>query len=173
MIKVLEIPGPKWIEEYSEFAHKIVFNRLKPKSFDRIDYALLVVHVERDTPLAYVTVRETDHETVYWQFGGGLWGQKSILMARSYDAMLQYQAKKCQRMWTRIENDNWPMLKLALSRRLKICGVFVAGKTTLIEMLKEWTTDGDELDVLESLKPNARDEETAERDKVERPVNLG
>lgn len=154
MLRILEIPASSWIANFSEYAHRITFKEVKPKKFDRIDYALLVIDTETDSPIAYVTVRETDHETVYWQFGGAFWGQKSIKMARCYDEMLKYQSQKSRRMWTRIENDNYPMLRLALSRRLKICGAFHIGGTTLVELVKEWNS-GDSLNILEHAEPEA------------------
>lgn len=150
------------MNKFSEDAHKIVFGKLKPKTFDRIDYALLVIDEGTDSPIAYVTVRETDHQTVYWQFGGGLWGQKSIKMARCYDEMLKYQGTKSKRMWTRIENENYAMLKLALSRKLKICGVFTMNGSTLVELVKEWN-DGDTKHIRSDVKPALFNQEAVER----------
>lgn len=154
MLKILEIPASEWIEKFSEDAHRIVFKEIKPKAFDRIDYALLVIDAVSDSPIAYVTVRETDHQTVYWQFGGAFWGQKSTRMVQCYDLMLKYQGTKSKRMWTRIENENYPMLKLALSRQLKICGVFHLTGTTLVEMVKEWD-DGNGKHISKHAEPNA------------------
>lgn len=136
-MKVWEISKENWAT-FSEGAHRVVFEKEKPAYFDRIDYGLIAVTGD-DIMAGYVTVREVDHETVYWQFGGGFpWAQKSILMAKAYDALLAHQAGRSKRMTTFIENVNVPMLKLALSRGLKICGLRLTRETTLVEFVKEW-----------------------------------
>lgn len=138
MVKVLEISKTEWAK-CSEDAHRAVFNKVKPGHFDRIDYALLAVLEETDQPVGFVTVREVDHETVYWQFGGGFsWARKSILMGRTYDALLEAQSRKSKRMVTYIENENVPMLRLALSRGLRICGLRSLKESALVEFVKEW-----------------------------------
>lgn len=140
-LRVDEIQAAAWAL-FSRNAHMAVFAYEKPATVDRIDYALLVVDTEKDTPVAYVTVRELDHESVYWQFGGGFkWAQKSILMARAYDKLLEHQSRKSKRMVTRIENTNAPMLKLALSRGLQIYGVRAHHDHVLVELEKEWTNE--------------------------------
>lgn len=121
----------------SENAHLLAFEKSKPVAFDRIDYALLCV-AEDDKPIGYITVRELDHESVYWQFGGGFpWAQKSALVARAYDKCLDLQFTMSKRITTKIENTNYPMLRLALSRGWVICGCGHYNGTTLVDLIKE------------------------------------
>lgn len=150
-LNVLRISRDEW-KQYSASAHRAVFKAVKPAEFDRIDYALLCIDTVKDEPTGYVTVRELDHETVYWQFGGGFpWAQKSIWIARTYDALLNKQAEFAKRMTTRIENTNLPMLKLALSKGLIVFGVRTFGGETLLELGKDF--DGHSTKLLEHAQP--------------------
>ena len=135
---VLQIPSDTWITEYSETAHLLCFGKSKPASFDRIDYALLAVH--DDKPLAYVTVRELDPDTVYWQFGGVFpMMQKTLLVARCYKQFIDFQTTLCHRISTCIENTNLPMLRLAMAHGFKINGIRNY-QGILVELLYEQAT---------------------------------
>lgn len=152
-LNVLRVSREDW-KDFSANAHRAVFNSIKPAEFDRIDYALLCIDSGKDEPTGYVTVRELDPETVYWQFGGGFpWAQKSIWMAKTYDALLKKQSEFSRRMTTRIENTNLPMLKLALSKGLLILGVRIWDGATLLELVKEF--HGDDKHILKHADPKA------------------
>ncbi len=71
----LEVIDSKTWALHSEDAHKIAFGKVKPASWDRIDFALLAVD-DSEMPMGYITCREHDHETIYWQFGGAFPGTK-------------------------------------------------------------------------------------------------
>lgn len=136
-MEVLKLEKNTWLEYWSEDAHKLCFGTEKPKTFDRIDYALLVIDQEK--PMGYITVRELDHESVYWQFGGAFPGTKqTVFTVRGYDLFLEFQSKVSKRVTTKIENKNYPMLKLALSRRFMIVGCGHWNGTTLVDLVKEF-----------------------------------
>lgn len=156
MPNVKKLSPQEW-EMMSENAHRAVFGEIKPKHFDRIDYVLLAV--EDGKPVGYVTVRETDHETVYWQFGGAFeWARNSIVTVRAYDVFLDEQKKLgTKRIHTRIENKNYPMLKLALSREWVIMGCGVFRGTVLIDLVKEFYGNESELrEHVESVSSNKK-----------------
>jgi hypothetical protein len=154
MSTILQILPEEWAKRYSENAHRAVFGKIKPASFDRIDYALLYVVDEK--PAGYVTVRELDPDTVYWQFGGLFpWAQKSIRTISMIDETMAFQSKIAKRLVTYVENNNFSMLKFYLSRNLLITGIRHYNGSTLVELMKEWS-DGN--------NPNIRQHEHQQTD---------
>ena len=101
----------------AEDVHKVVFEERKPMSLDRIDYALLVVD---EKPQAYVTVREIDSESAYFQYGGAFPETKGT--AASYECwktVLGWAQEHYKRINFLVENDNKPMLRMAMSADFK------------------------------------------------------
>jgi hypothetical protein len=130
-MRVERIDAKDWAT-VSEFAHTYVFNSVKPASTDRIDYALLVT--EASVPMGYVTVRELDHETVYWQFGGAFpKAERSLKVLRGYKLMLEWTRRRYGRIRTYIANDNLTMLKLAMRVGFRINGVRLHEGKILVE----------------------------------------
>ena len=139
MIEVLVIGADEWKEKYSEQAHLIAFGKNKPASWDRIDYALLMVEAKTKTPSGYITCREFDHETVYWQFGGAMPGTKSTPKSLAcFDAALDWAKETYRRVTFVVENTNQPMLKLAMKREFQIIGVRNFRGSILLEHMKEF-----------------------------------
>ena len=158
-LKIERLNKQEWTK-FSEDAHAAVFGKVKPAEWDRIDYAWLVV--QGDKPVSYVTVRELDHESVYWQFGGGFpWAWKSILMNMSLQLMLAEQAKVSKSVSCRVENLNYPMLRLALKHGFLIIGTRHIKTTTLVELAKE-LSNGDDTNVSDDAESAASSEEAAD-----------
>lgn len=135
-VRVFKIPAEEWAA-HSENAHLATFAENKPANWDRISYALLIVHNE--IAQGYVTVRELDPDTVYWQFGGRFIPVRGSAMSlKLYRRLLEEQGKLSRYMTTFIENTNFPMLRLALAEGLKIIGIRNALGTVLLELVKEW-----------------------------------
>lgn len=114
--------SPEEWSELSEKAHLISFNTHKPKEFDRITFAMIVQNEKG--PMGYITARENDAETLYWQFGGSFPGTlESSLTFVGYKAFVEFCKSKYQRITTLIENDNFVMLKMAMKVGFKIVGI--------------------------------------------------
>jgi len=121
-MKVMEIQKDDWML-LSEKAHLIVFNEAKMASTDRIDFALVTENSKGDL-MNYVTCRELDSESLYWQYGGSFPGTKgSILSLRAVQALLEYcKAAEYKRVGFFVENTNLAMLKMAMK-----CGFLITG----------------------------------------------
>lgn len=131
--------SPEQWREYSETAHQSVFGKMKPASWDRISYALVVTNPINDEPIGYLTVRENDHESVYWQFGGAFPKyQKSTWAVRGYHDFIEYQKQFSKRAGTYVENTNTPMLKLALTYGFIPIGVRTVCGSTYVDLLLEF-----------------------------------
>jgi RimJ/RimL family protein N-acetyltransferase len=138
MIKVEPIDKFTWERDFSENAHKAVFAKIKPAYMDRIDYALLLVDEKFNTILGYIACRELDHETVYWQFGGGptdLRGKGKG--TECLEAVLEWAIPKYKRVTFFVENENYPMLGLAMKFGFKIIGIKNHKSSVLLEHVKE------------------------------------
>lgn len=136
MIKVERFSRAEW-REFSENAHFVCFGKHKPAEWDRIDFALLVVDEEK--PMGYVTCREIDAETLYWQFGGAFPGTRDTHRSfRGYQAFVDYCKPKYKRISTLIENDNLVMLKMAMKVGYRIIGVRSFKGSILLEHLLEF-----------------------------------
>lgn len=137
MIEVIKFSAHDW-KQYSEDAHKIAFSAHKPREWDRIDFALLVVTDEQ--PMGYVTCREHDAHTLYWQFGGAFPGTKdTILSFRAYQAFIDFCKPRYHRIVTLIENKNTVMLKMAMKVGFNIVGIRTFKGDILLEHLLEFS----------------------------------
>lgn len=135
-LRVVKFLPDEWAK-VSEDTHLAVFGTKKPASFDRISYALGVCK-DDGTPVLYVTVRENDHESVYWQFGGALGPAKgSIVAYRATCEAIRYQLERAKRISFLVENDNLPMLHLAMKTGFRIVGVRYFKNRVLLEHLLE------------------------------------
>lgn len=135
-IQVIKYSPKDW-EIYSESAHRICFHEIKPANFDRIDFALLCV--SNDVPCAYVTCREYDHETVYFQFGGAFPGTQGGMKSwKCYEKLTDFARTKYRRITTLIENTNTVMLKFAMKMGYRIIGIRNYGGSVLLEHVLEF-----------------------------------
>lgn len=118
--------------EYSETAHAICFGTHKPADWDRFDFALVVRTAEK--LMGYITCREMDAETVYWQFGGAFPETRGTASVwKGYQAFVEFCRGKYKRIGTLIENDNAGMLKMAAKIGFKIVGVRTYAGSVLLE----------------------------------------
>jgi len=135
---ILRYTPEQW-REYSEGAHAAVFGKNKPAERDRISYALLSVDEKTERLIGYVTVREHDHESVYWQFGGAFPALRNTTFpVRAYDEAIRYQQRLSKRIGTYVENTNYPMLKMALKFGFLIVGTRNFNGNVLVDLTKEF-----------------------------------
>lgn len=136
-MKVVKINPTEWAE-LSEKAHLIVFNEEKKASSERIDFALVTESTEK-VLMNYVTCRELDKSSLYWQYGGSFPGTKdTILSYRATQALLRFCKEQYERVSFYVENTNLPMLKLAMKCGFKITGVRNYKNSVLLEHLLEF-----------------------------------
>jgi RimJ/RimL family protein N-acetyltransferase len=135
--RILQLLPSQW-QSMSEDAHLSLFGEKRPSDMDRVDYVLLGVDDETNTPLAYITVRELDKESVYWQFGGTLPPTRQTVHSfRHYQEAVRWTLDRYQRITTLIENDNAVYLKMAAKVGFKIIGVRTFKGKVLLEHLLE------------------------------------
>lgn len=146
MIPIVEKLTPAQWAPLSENAHLVVFGRHKPASLDRIDFALLarkesktIDYGMRQNLLAYVTCRELDADTLYWQFGGSFPGTLGTVSSKTcMEAFLAWSREHYKRVSFLVENTNAPMLKMGLFFGFKIVGIRTFEGSVLVEHLKEF-----------------------------------
>lgn len=136
------MPPLQWAQ-YSEAAHLVVFEERRPWEMDRIDYALVAIDGEKRDGLGYVTARELDKESVYWQFGGAFPTIKNtIYVLKVYDKIIKWTKKQgYSRVTTYIENTNRAYMRLALTCGFRVIGTRTFKGTVLCEMLLEFDDD--------------------------------
>lgn len=128
--------GPEQWSQFSEDAHRACFSEFRPAYTDRIDFALLAHEPQERGILAYVTVRELDNESVYWQYGGAFENiAKSTLVYRSYAKFIDTMQGRYKRITTLVENTNVGYLKLAMKFGFRIIGVRNFKGSILVELL--------------------------------------
>ncbi len=121
---------------YSENAHLAVFDEKRPSEFNRIDFALLVV--ENENPLGFVTVRELDEKSIYWQFGGVFKTAKDTHKSfQVYKQGIDYCVNQgYENISTLVESENIVMLKFAFKLNFRIIGVRIFKNKVYCELLK-------------------------------------
>jgi RimJ/RimL family protein N-acetyltransferase len=132
---IKKLTPDEWAE-LSEAAHHVVFEEKRSWDMDRIDYALICE--EGGVPCGYLTARELDKESVYWQYGGAFPGTHSSSRAVAvYEALIDWTLERYQRITTLVENENVRYLKLALHAGFRIIGCRFFNGIILVELLRE------------------------------------
>jgi RimJ/RimL family protein N-acetyltransferase len=125
----------QWLE-ISDIAHSVVFGEVRPTSLERFSFALAI---EADGVIGgFITCHEMDSETLYIQYGGVLPKfQKTHHAMRGYKMLINHCIENYKRVWTRIENKNTAMLKMAMALDFIPVGISHFKEKLLIEMLLE------------------------------------
>jgi hypothetical protein len=138
MIKIVKIMKKEW-EQFSENSHLIVFKERRPVSLDRYDFAL-VAEGELSQMMGYITCREHDAESLYWQFGGAYPGTKNTSNAwEMYKLALEWTEMRYERVFTLVANDNYPMLHMHMKSGFVINGFRVVNDMKLVELHREFS----------------------------------
>lgn len=132
MIKVEILTPDEW-QLLAHDAHLTVFSESRDHSGDNISYALLAKEGEELT--GYLTAREVDRETVYWQFGGAFPGTRGTTRTvRTYEALVNWTRERYKRIVTFVLNTNIAYLRLAMASGFLISGIKYYEKTVLVEL---------------------------------------
>ena len=137
-IEIMQLDPEQW-SVFSEDAHRASFSEFRPAYMDRIDYALLAHDSTKRGVLGYVTIRELDAESVYWQYGAAFDSiAKGVLVSRVYQRFIDYMREKYKRITTLVENTNVSYLKLAMKMGFRIIGVRNFKGMILVELLLDF-----------------------------------
>lgn len=101
--------------------HSLVFGDEIPEEYFRYDFALFTEL--NGEPVSYTIVKERTSESAEMCFGGTVTDKRGIA---SKDSMTIFLATLCEQykyVYCQTKNDNFPMLRLALSFGGKIVGV--------------------------------------------------
>lgn len=135
-LRLVKISKDEW-KALASHAHLAVFSEKMPPEFDRIDFALLALKGsgDKDVPVAYMTLRELDAESVYMKHGGAFEPIKGTTVSMPcYVMMLNFLKEHYRRVTTLVENTNTVYLKMALSVGFKVIGLRYFGKSILLEL---------------------------------------
>lgn len=136
-MRVIRYEKEDW-KRYSKEAHLICFKENRAQDLDRIDFALFGVG-SGDVPCGYITCRELDAETLYWQFGGAFPSVKGTALSyRCYVDFAEWCRPRYKRILTFIENENVVMLKMAMKIGFRIFGIRNTKEQILLEHLLEF-----------------------------------
>lgn len=135
--------SPEQWKIVSEATHAVVFKEVRKPYMDRIDFALIAHDDEENVPWGYMTVRELDKETVYWQYGGSFPSIKgTINTAKCYEEYLKWhRVMEYKQVVTLVETENIPYLKLAMHYGFRINGVRMFKGEVLVELLNDLTKE--------------------------------
>lgn len=134
MINIKRFSKENWAL-ISKEAHAAVFGTVRDSAIERIDF-VLVATMDK-SPIGYITAREHDSETVYWQFGGVLMVHRGVSTLKAYMMAIEEMRRSYKRITTCILNTNFTMLKMAMKVGFIINGVKVINGNTLVELVKE------------------------------------
>ncbi len=133
------IEPKEWLQ-LEELSHTICFGEFRPSSLNKHHF-VIGGFVGRELS-GYFTCLEMDSETAYIQYGGAFPNyEKTPLVMRGYHLMLSELSKEYKRAWTRVENTNKAMLKMALQSGFLITGVYNFKGKILVELEIEFKTN--------------------------------
>lgn len=133
-VGVVRYTADEW-REYADSAHKLVFKKSRDPLIDRISFALLA-HLH-DSPLGYVTCREIDAESLYWQYGGALDEFRGFNAVRGFKAFFNYCSDRYKRITTLVKNDNVAYLHLLMKMGFRAIGIRMFQAEIFLEMYWE------------------------------------
>lgn len=137
-VELIKYTAREW-ELLAQASHFVVFNENRDPSLNRIDFALLMVDKKLDQPAGFVTIRELDKDSIYWQFGGIVpQYRKSINALQIFEHTIEWCKKDYKRITMLIKNDNFPMLKFAIYAKAKIIGCRIFHGEVYVEHLIEF-----------------------------------
>jgi hypothetical protein len=114
MIEVKKLNPEEW-SEFSKLAHAIVFEENRPAEMNRISFCY--VTEEDSLPLCFVTVRELDNESLYFQYGGAF--PSSIGTPKTKESLSktleQASSEGFKRVSWLVKNTNVAMQKLSFN----------------------------------------------------------
>ena len=135
MIELRRLTPEQWYA-FSEGAHQAVFGKQRDPWLDRISYALLAS--DGLDPVGFVTVRETDAESVYWQYGGALHQHRGPKAVRAFQEILGFTASRYRRCTTYVKNDNVGYLHLLMKMGFRAIGCRFTYGDIYLEMFREF-----------------------------------
>lgn len=137
-IEISQLDPDQW-SVFSEDAHRACFSEYRPAYKDRIDYALLAHDPYTRGILGYVTIRELDDESAYWQYGGAFPSiAKGTYVLRTYLKFVEFMSNRYKRVSTLVENTNVSYLKLAMKAGFRIIGTRNFKGIVLVELLLDF-----------------------------------
>jgi RimJ/RimL family protein N-acetyltransferase len=137
-VEIREFNANEWYR-YAEEAHKLVFKKQRDPWIDRITFAWLAY--TDSGAIGYVTCRELDCHSLYWQFGGSFDERRGIPAVRAFEAILEKAKDKYRRVTTLVENDNVNYLHLLMRKGFRVIGLRVFEGNILLELLINFTKE--------------------------------
>lgn len=134
-IELLRYTPEEWFA-CSEQAHCSVFNKKRPPWVERISYAL-VAQLGTEV-IGYATCRETDIESLYWQFGGVFDRAKPLRAVRAFRALLSDTRSRYKRVTTYVRNDNVGYIEMLHSHDFRVIGMRVVSGEIYLELYLEF-----------------------------------
>lgn len=136
--QVKKLSPEEWYR-YAEEAHRLVFKTNRDPWIDRISYALIVY--DDVGAIGYITCRELDCKTLYWQYGGALEERRGLPAFRAFEALLEEARGKYQRVTTRVENNNVGYLHLLMKNGFRIVGLQCFNGGVYLELVHNFKED--------------------------------
>lgn len=137
MIQIHQVPKEIW-PQLAQKAHKSIFGEALPSSQTKIDFTLLAVDPETQTPQGYVTCKELDDKTLNWSFGGAFPPARGHRAWTCFHELIR-KTKELgyKRVFFIVENKNSPMLKFAATAGAVIIGARILDSKCWLEHLME------------------------------------
>jgi len=134
MIEIIRCTPDEW-ENFAETAHKLVFKEVRDCGIDRISFALLAANGK--DAVAYVTCRELDRDSLYWQYGGAIDEYRGFVAVKAFSAFHEYCKSRYKRITTLVKNDNINYLHLLMKNDFRAIGIRNFKGEILLEMYWE------------------------------------
>lgn len=135
---IRQIQKEDWVQFLAESSYFLAFGEKREAALERIDFALLMTD-EKDEVAAFITCKEMDSETLYWQYGGAMPQYKgTIYSVRGYELFMKWAQERYKRISTRIENWNLPMLRMALKLGFVVTGTTTFKNRIYLELFNEF-----------------------------------
>lgn len=118
--------------ELGHYAHRLVFQENRDPLIDRISFALLAHNGEE--PVGYVTCRELDSESLYWQYGGAMDEFRGFTAVTAFKLFFDHCRENYNRISMLVKNDNIKCLHLLMKMGFVAIGIRFFGGDIFLEM---------------------------------------
>jgi len=134
-VQLKKLTPEEWYR-YAEECHRLIFKTQRDPWIDRISYAFLAY--DDSGPIGYVTCRELDRDSLYWQYGGAIEERRGVASVRTFDAILEEARSKYRRVTTYVENNNVGYLHLLMKQGFRVVGMRVFEGKIYLELFIEF-----------------------------------
>lgn len=135
---VKQVDSGYWKANMSKDSHVVAFGEYRPPDIDRSDFVIIAID-QLDKYSGYITCKEMDSKSLYWQFGGPMPNYRgTIHVINILHSAMHWCRERYSRINTKVESTNLAMIKMHMKVGFLITGSTIFDGKVFLEMAQEF-----------------------------------